>query len=225
MIFNPNQVVWKLREGVSLPYGKKDEEGEEQGSASNAASSQNTESARVADARAEAFKPQSAPVPVTAPNAPAAQSVPEEKAQPESQVIAKAEVARIPQSQPLREESHLYNPSAESAVVDGNAVTTAAVASSQPRWMSLPYRLRQFRADVFVDFTSGVDFVESLASYLKKCGLTVRAYDDSVHYLPSDILLLDKSSYTDAGTVYILQQGKRYIFDALKSEFKDKLHV
>ncbi len=223
MIFNPNQVVWKLREGVSLPYGKKDEEGEELSSASNAAGSQNTESARVADDRAEAFRPQSAPVP--APDTPVAQSVHQEKAQPATQAIAKAEITRVPQSQPLREESHLYNPSAADAVVDGNAVTMACAAASQPRWMSQPYRLRKLRADVFVDFSAKVDFVESLSAYLKKCGLTVRAYDDSVHYLPSDILLLDKSSYTDAGTVYILQQGKRYIFDALKYEFKDKLHV
>ena len=89
--------------------------------------------------------------------------------------------------------------------------------------MSLPYKLRKLRADVFINKKSDVDYLEGLVNFLVSKGLDVKDYDDSVHYLPSDVLLLDKTDLVTQGTVYILQAGKKAIWQDLKQEFGDRL--
>lgn len=111
-------------------------------------------------------------------------------------------------------------------VVDGRVVDKSVlenVKESFPRWKTLPYKLRSKRADLFINLNSDVPFLQSLVDFLKSKGLDIKPYDDSVNYLPSDILLLDKTDLVRQGTVYVLQAGKRAIWDELLIEFGDRL--
>ena len=111
-------------------------------------------------------------------------------------------------------------------VVDGRVVDKSVlenVKESFPRWKSLPYKLRAKRADLFINLNSDVPFLQSLVDFLKSKGLDIKSYDDSVNYLPSDILLLDKTDLVRQGTVYVLQAGKRAIWNELLIEFGDRL--
>lgn len=119
-------------------------------------------------------------------------------------------------------------PSANDAtpVVDGRVVDKSVlenVKESFPRWKTLPYKLRAKRADLFINLNSDVPFLQSLVDFLKSKGLDIKPYDDSVNYLPSDILLLDKTDLVRQGTVYVLQAGKRAIWNELLLEFGDRL--
>lgn len=111
-------------------------------------------------------------------------------------------------------------------VVDGRVVDKSVlenVKESFPRWKTLPYKLRAKRADLFINLNSDVPFLQSLVDFLKSKGLDIKPYDDSVNYLQSDILLLDKTDLVRQGTVYVLQAGKRAIWDELLIEFGDRL--
>lgn len=111
-------------------------------------------------------------------------------------------------------------------VVDGRVVDKSVlenVKESFPRWKTLPYKLRAKRADLFINLNSDVPFLQSLVDFLKSKGLDIKPYDDSVNYLPSDILLLDKTDLVRQGTVYVLQVGKRAIWNELLIEFGDRL--
>ena len=111
-------------------------------------------------------------------------------------------------------------------VVDGRVVDKSFlenVKESFPRWKTLPYKLRAKRADLFINLNSDVPFLQSLVDFLKSKGLDIKPYDDSVNYLPSDILLLDKTDLVRQGTVYVLQAGKRAIWNELLIEFGDRL--
>lgn len=111
-------------------------------------------------------------------------------------------------------------------VVDGRVVDKSVlenVKESFPRWKTLPYKLRSKRADLFINLNSDVPFLQSLVDFLKSKGLDIKPYDDSVNYLPSDILLLDKTDLVRQGTVYVLQAGKRAIWNELLIEFGDRL--
>lgn len=111
-------------------------------------------------------------------------------------------------------------------VVDGRVVDKSVlenVKESFPRWKTLPYKLRAKKADLFINLNSDVPFLQSLVDFLKSKGLDIKPYDDSVNYLPSDILLLDKTDLVRQGTVYVLQAGKRAIWNELLLEFGDRL--
>lgn len=111
-------------------------------------------------------------------------------------------------------------------VVDGRVVDKSVlenVKESFPRWKTLPYKLRAKSADLFINLNSDVPFLQSLVDFLKSKGLDIKPYDDSVNYLPSDILLLDKTDLVRQGTVYVLQAGKRAIWNELLIEFGDRL--
>lgn len=111
-------------------------------------------------------------------------------------------------------------------VVDGRVVDKSVlenVKESFPRWKTLPYKLRSKSADLFINLNSVVPFLQSLVDFLKSKGLDIKPYDDSVNYLPSDILLLDKTDLVRQGTVYVLQAGKRAIWNELLIEFGDRL--
>lgn len=111
-------------------------------------------------------------------------------------------------------------------VVDGRVVDKSVlenVKESFPRWKTLPYKLRAKRADLFINLNSDVPFLQSLVDFLKSKGLDIKPYDDSVNYLPSDILLLDKTDLVRQGTIYVLQAGKRAIWNELLIEFGDRL--
>lgn len=111
-------------------------------------------------------------------------------------------------------------------VVDGRVVDKSVlenVKESFPRWKTLPYKLRSKSSDLFINLNSDVPFLQSLVDFLKSKGLDIKPYDDSVNYLPSDILLLDKTDLVRQGTVYVLQAGKRAIWNELLIEFGDRL--
>ncbi len=111
-------------------------------------------------------------------------------------------------------------------VVDGRVVDKSVlenVKESFPRWKTLAYKLRSKSADLFINLNSDVPFLQSLVDFLKRKGLDIKPYDDSVNYLPSDILLLDKTDLVRQGTVYVLQAGKRAIWNELLIEFGDRL--
>lgn len=111
-------------------------------------------------------------------------------------------------------------------VVDGRVVDKSVlenVKESFPRWKTLPYKLRAKRADLFINLNSDVPFLQSLVDFLKSKDLDIKPYDDSVNYLPSDILLLDKTDLVRQGTIYVLQAGKRAIWNELLIEFGDRL--
>lgn len=106
--------------------------------------------------------------------------------------------------------------------VERTEITEVAVIGRNT-WMKLPYRLREKRADIFIDRQSEVDFVSSLAAFLESKGLKLRDYDDSVHYLPTDVLIVDRECLVKQGTVMYLQDGKRIIYNRLLKLFPDKL--
>ena len=106
--------------------------------------------------------------------------------------------------------------------VERTEITEVAVIGRNT-WMKLPYRLREKRADIFIDRQSEVDFVSSLAAFLESKGLKLRDYDDSVHYLPTDVLIVDRECLVKQGTVMYLQDGKRSIYNRLLKLFPDKL--
>ena len=136
-----------------------------------------------------------------------------------SEAQAKVEQSINPVSQ-----QHMFNAATPTAVVDGVAV--ANNASVQEESLITPianWHLRKQKADVFIDLNSSVDFVEGLVNFLKSKKVDVKPFDVNVHYLPSDLLLVDQTRLVPQGTVYCLNLGKRYIWDNLKLELGDKL--
>ncbi|MGN0902630.1 MAG: hypothetical protein ACI4M9_05025, partial [Succinivibrio sp.] len=119
--------------------------------------------------------------------------------------------------------SGFYNPVNATPLVDGMAAAVSDVSDPRPRWMNLPYALRKKRADVYLKIDSKEEYALKLGEFLKSKGLTVIPYDDAVHYLPSDILLIDKEDLVDQGTVIELSCGKRAVYNALLAEFGDRL--
>ena len=268
MVFKSEYVVWKLKEGISVPFGgdasiKKDGtlniqaiENKSQPSASlgetdkNRSQEPHEDRSPVAGIAQESTiaredNNQQSQKPASEYSVPKQQTednksvidevhqkeatstfVPQNTLQQQNAMSPKTETENKEASSGIspRDRGYLFNPSTATPVVDGvPLITGSASASNHAGWMRLPYRLRPHRADVFIDSATSVDFKEPLVSYLKSKGLKVLEYDDTVRYLPSDILLLDKDTIIDAGTVYVLQQGKRYIFNALKYEFGARL--
>lgn len=117
-----------------------------------------------------------------------------------------------------------FNPNLTAPVVDGESIALEPKGAEKANWRNLPYRLRNKRADIFVDLNSKVEYLPSLLAFLKTKQFDVKPYDDTVHYLPSDILLVDETTLVDAGTLLVLQKGKRYIWEELKKEFGTRLN-
>ena len=134
-----------------------------------------------------------------------------------SEAQAKQEQSINPVSQ-----QHMFNAATPTAVVDGVAVANNAQEESLITPIA-NWHLRKQRADVFIDLNSSVDFVEGLVNFLKSKKVDVKPFDENVHYLPSDLLLVDQTRLVPQGTVYCLNLGKRYIWDNLKLELGDKL--
>lgn len=232
MILKNTQITWKLKDGVVLKYGPSSDISEKKDNSSELLSyareneieakseSQNTVISSPDTANNEAV--------IDTENSMNSADMSENMTHQEPYVASEnenIEEERIPQSYPESINSHLVNVSSASPVVDGVPVSTSAKSVTHgARWQSLPYRLRPKRADVFIDMQSSVDFLSSLIDYLKKCGLDVKEYNDEFRYLPSDLILADASRIIDAGTILVLQRGKRYIWDALLKEFGARLN-
>ncbi|MGN1281904.1 MAG: hypothetical protein ACI4UM_08405 [Succinivibrio sp.] len=220
MIFDSEPVVWKLKKGVVISYGPElaaNEAGTENIIREQAELSAKTDSSlsavRSSDMREEQIT---------------------ETVQTDISLSAASVTDNSTQGTPVQTQSQIDTALSGRAqclqsspvLVDGREVDPKAVnsaAASMPKWVSLPYRLRKHRADVFVKATSAVPFAQSLFNYLRTKGLDVKDYDESVNYLPSDILLLDNTDLVRQGTVIVLQEGKRAVWDKLLSEFGDRL--
>lgn len=83
------------------------------------------------------------------------------------------------------------------------------------------WHLRKQRADIYLSPTSKVDYLPALKEFLAKFKLKILAYEPQYHYLPSDILLLDEKDKVEQGTVIYLQQGKRAVWQFLKSNLPE----
>lgn len=132
------------------------------------------------------------------------------------------------QTPALHLDSVFFNPNTPKPIVEGQVVAResnapAATFIAKVAWLDKPYVLRKKRADIYVNMNSKVDYLSSLVNYLKDKGFDIKAYDDRVHYLPSDILFLDSNDLVAQGTVYYLNNGKKFIWNALKEEFGDRL--
>lgn len=232
MILKSTQITWKLKEGIVLKYGpdldvpeKKDNNSEQLSIATEKeleamSQSQNTVVSSP-DTAINVAVTDSENSTTSAEIAENVNSQPAPSLFPENSV----EADRMPQSYPESINAHLVNVSSASPVVDGVPVSASSIPVTHgARWQSLPYRLRPKRADVFIDMESSVDFLSSLADYLKKCGLDVKEYNDEFRYLPSDVILADVSRIIDAGSVLVLQRGKRYIWESLLKEFGARLN-
>lgn len=225
MILKNTQITWKLKEGTVLKYGPAQNAAEDN-QASEAPVSVSSEYISEVHPESEALPVEQNPILENTPDSVAISSTPEvAPVLADKYSSAENPKEHIEQSLPESVNPNLINPVNSRPVVDGLAVNTSKIV--QPlgaRWQSLPYRLRAKRADVFVDKQASVDYLKSLVDFLTDKGLDVKEYNDEVHYLPSDIILADASRLIDAGTVLVLQRGKRYIWEALLKEFGARLN-
>lgn len=227
MILKNTQIIWKLKEGTVLKYGPPQDTYEE-GKTSEAAvnsecvqnvstenNSYNTEQNSFSEQKTDSGLSSHESLSVS-PEPPVSDNKEEQDIIPE---------AHIEQAYPESVKTNLINPANTSPVVEGLVLNSPqTIQPLGARWQSLPYRLRAKRADVFVDMQSTVDYLKSLVDYLISKGLDVKEYNDEVRYLPSDIILADASRLIDAGTVLVMQRGKRYIWEALLKEFGARLN-
>ena len=246
MIFNPNQVTWSLRKGVKLPFAPQEKvDPVNNKPVESVPSSQLTQAvANTVDVPLNQVTASSVDTTLTHNIEPSIAKV----GAPVSinvgtdnnavSPVATVSTATVQNATPTLA-TPIPSPSQEATtasvapstngtapVVDGKAVDKTIlenVKESFPRWKTLPYKLRAKRADLFINLNSTVPFLQSLVDFLKSKGLDIKPYDDSVNYLPSDILLLDKTDLVRQGTVYVLQAGKRAIWNELLTEFGDRL--
>lgn len=247
MIFNPNQVTWTLRKGVKLPFAPQENiESVNNNSAERVPNSQVTNAVvNTVDAPLNQVAASFVDTSLTHNNEPSIFKVDtpasinvdpvSESSANNVQVTATATPTTATTSTVDPTSSHTQEALSPTAappanntapVVDGRVVDKSVlenVKESFPRWKTLPYKLRAKRADLFINLNSDVPFLQSLVDFLKSKGLDIKPYDDSVNYLPSDILLLDKTDLVRQGTVYVLQAGKRAIWNELLIEFGDRL--
>lgn len=247
MIFNPNQVTWTLRKGVKLPFAPQENiESVNNNSAERVPNSQVTNAVvNTVDAPLNQVAASFVDTSLTHNNEPSIFKVDtpasinvdpvSESSANNVQVTATATPTTATTSTVVPTSSHTQEALSPTAappanntapVVDGRVVDKSVlenVKESFPRWKTLPYKLRAKRADLFINLNSDVPFLQSLVDFLKSKGLDIKPYDDSVNYLPSDILLLDKTDLVRQGTVYVLQAGKRAIWNELLIEFGDRL--
>ncbi len=134
------------------------------------------------------------------------------------------------------EDSHLDLSYGHNIVVDGNKVNPnlaqyikedpAVLRDSEYENLVGNYsywHLRKKRADIFLSKNSQFEFIPSLLDFLNKKKVTVLPFDDKVHYLPSDILLLSDEDRVEQGTVFYLSQGKKALWQFLKCELAGKV--
>lgn len=229
MILKNTQIIWKLKEGTVLKYGPHQDTNEEVKTSEVAVKSEcvqevpheikseTTEQSSLSELKTDSVLP-----------SPETSTVSQEPPVSDGNgkdVQVNTQIGRIEQAYPESVNANLVNLANTSPVVDGVVLNSPnTVQPLGARWQSLPYRLRAKRADVFVDMQSSVDYLNSLVDFLISKGLDVKEYNDEVRYLPSDIILADASRLIDAGTVLVLQRGKRYIWEALLKEFGARLN-
>ena len=221
MAFKDTKVIWKLKDNIDMPYACKDD-------------TENTEVTEAQQPNIVSFVEQSdTKIQAQAVSTLNTASNNEVICVPENtsdsvKTSSDTNNTNTAQSEslcvvPTDNLNMMSNVATTAPVINGQSVNLNVDSSRLPKWRSLPYRLRQKRADIYINKNASVDFTQSLLDYLLKRGLSVLEYDDSVHYLPSDVLLLDKTDLVDAGIVICLQLGKREVYNQLKAEFGDRV--
>ncbi len=137
---------------------------------------------------------------------------------PESSVEEKVEPLLEAEPEAIKSKAADY-PVSESGVSAHAEISPVSAPVNTARWKNLPYHLRSKRADVFLKKNSSADFVASLENYLKSRGIAVLPYDDSLCYLPSDVLLIDSTDEILQGTAVYLDHGRREVWELLKKEY------
>lgn len=221
MAFKDTKVIWKLKDNIDMPYACKDDSANTQVTA--AVQPNIVSDVEQSDAKIQA---QVLSASNTASNNEVIAVV--ENTSDSVKTSSDTNNTNTAQSEPLcvvptDNLNMMSNVATTAPVINGQSVNLNVDSKRLPRWRSLPYRLRQKRADIYINKNASVDFTQSLLDYLLKRGLSVLEYDDSVHYLPSDVLLLDKTDLVDAGIVICLQLGKREVYNQLKAEFGDRV--
>ena len=206
MAFKDTKVIWKLKGNIDMPYACKDDTANTV--VTEAKQPNNASDAELTDTKIQA---QVVSVSNTTSNNEAI-AVPQKTSQSEPVCVVPSDNLNM-----------MSNVATTVPVINGQSVNLNVDSSRLPKWRSLPYRLRQKRADIYINKNASVDFAQSLCDYLLKRGFSVLEYDESVHYLPSDVLLLDKTDLVDAGIVICLQLGKREVYNQLKAEFGDRV--
>ena len=221
MAFKDTKVIWKLKDNIDMPYACKDDSANTQVTAS-------VQPNIVSDVEQSDTKIQAQVLSAsnTASNNEVIAVV--ENTSDSVKTSSDTNNTNTAQSEslcvvPTDNLNMMSNVATTAPVINGQSVNLNVDSSRLPKWRSLPYRLRQKRADIYINKNASVDFTQSLCDYLIKRGLNVLEYDDSVHYLPSDVLLLDKTDLVDAGIVICLQLGKREVYNQLKAEFGDRV--
>ena len=221
MAFKDTKVIWKLKDNIDMPYACKDDSANTQVTAA-------VQPNIVSDVEQSDTKIQAQVLSAsnTASNNEVIAAV--ENTSDSVKTSSDTNNTNTAQSEslcvvPTDNLNMMSNVATTAPVINGQSVNLNVDSSRLPRWRSLPYRLRQKRADIYINKNASVDFTQSLLDYLLKRGLSVLEYDDSVHYLPSDVLLLDKTDLVDAGIVICLQLGKREVYNQLKAEFGDRV--
>ena len=221
MAFKDTKVIWKLKDNIDMPYACKDDSANTQVTAA-------VQPNIVSDVEQSDTKIQAQVLSAsnTASNNEVIAAV--ENTSDSVKTSSDTNNTNTAQSEslcvvPTDNLNMMSNVATTAPVINGQSVNLNVDSKRLPRWRSLPYRLRQKRADIYINKNASVDFTQSLLDYLLKRGLSVLEYDDSVHYLPSDLLLLDKTDLEDAGIVICLQLGKREVYNQLKAEFGDRV--
>ena len=221
MAFKDTKVIWKLKDNIDMPYACKDDSANTQVTAA-------VQPNIVSDVEQSDTKIQAQVLSAsnTASNNEVIAAV--ENTSDSVKTSSDTNNTNTAQSEslcvvPTDNLNMMSNVATTVPVINGQSVNLNVDSKRLPRWRSLPYRLRQKRADIYINKNASVDFTQSLLDYLLKRGLSVLEYDDSVHYLPSDVLLLDKTDLVDAGIVICLQLGKREVYNQLKAEFGDRV--
>lgn len=221
MAFKDTKVIWKLKDNIDMPYACKDDSANTQVTAA-------VQPNIVSDVEQSDTKIQAQVLSAsnTASNNEVIAAV--ENTSDSVKTSSDTNNTNTAQSEslcvvPTDNLNMMSNVATTAPVINGQSVNLNVDSKRLPRWRSLPYRLRQKRADIYINKNASVDFTQSLLDYLLKRGLSVLEYDDSVHYLPSDVLLLDKTDLVDAGIVICLQLGKREVYNQLKAEFGDRV--
>lgn len=221
MAFKDTKVIWKLKDNIDMPYACKDDSANTQVTAA-------VQPNIVSDVEQSDTKIQAQVLSAsnTASNNEVIAAV--ENTSDSVKTSSDTNNTNTAQSEslcvvPTDNLNMMSNVATTAPVINGQSVNLNVDSKRLPRWRSLPYRLRQKRADIYINKNASVDFTQSLLDYLLKRGLSVLEYDDSVHYLPSDVLLLDKADLVDAGIVICLQLGKREVYNQLKAEFGDRV--
>lgn len=221
MAFKDTKVIWKLKDNIDMPYACKDDTENTEVTAAqqpNIVSFVEQSDTKIQDQAVSALNTASNNEVISVPEN-TSDSV-KTSSDTNSKNTAQSEPLSVVPTDNL---NMMSNVATTAPVINGQSVNLNVDSSRLPKWRSLPYRLRQKRADIYINKNASVDFTQSLLDYLIKRGLNVLEYDDSVHYLPSDVLLLDKTDLVDAGIVICLQLGKREVYNQLKAEFGDRV--